>query len=372
MHPRETGALFLEDRRERTDRRRAEPGESGGPSAAAMLTQGGQIRKNYPNNQLSEGVWEFMVNMTDGDAIASVVNDAPCYHPLICKQAKWPKGKGKAREKRCHDDDIPPQPLEEVNNQYKCLLDLKRHLLCQKHSMKSWKTYCWVEPGAGHCKMEHREMTYWAKLISIGKADVTLLPNAKPFDCPSTKKLKGMHEYQDPHCCQYHAHSRFKWQCHNAGVLCGVRFPNRTTIISLCPRPVGPHWSSVLHQTFGDGPCGPYNDSRNQTRDLKYVDMTNVYTLGVEELAKIGHLDMDGAHRLWKYMEKVALAPLGLLDTVKQEVQDDDKEDEPESHDVMGWPLGGCKEEYIKEMDKVESAHKLDGSEGGSGVLQEI
>ncbi|KAH8996606.1 hypothetical protein EDB92DRAFT_1507020 [Lactarius akahatsu] len=55
MHPRETGAPFLEDRRACTDRRRAEPGESGGPSAAAVSTQGGQIKKIYPNNQLSEG-----------------------------------------------------------------------------------------------------------------------------------------------------------------------------------------------------------------------------------------------------------------------------------------------------------------------------
>ncbi|KAH8991897.1 hypothetical protein EDB86DRAFT_3180883 [Lactarius hatsudake] len=323
------------------------------------------------------------------------------------KQAKQPKGKGKAWEKPCHDDDIPLQPSEEVNNQYKCLLDLKRHLLCQKHSTKGQKTYCWVEPGAGHCEMEHREMTYWAKLISIREVDVTLqLPNAKLFDRPSTKKPKGMHAAPEIHIAinimptpgsSGSATMQGSYMVSDSPIVqpSSVSAPGLLALTGV---------SNTCTKPSSNGPCGMYNNSRspiitmldcmgnltiltisellsmidyqdqlrNQTHDLKYVDMTNVYTLRVEELAKIGHLDMDGACRLWKYMEKVALAPLGLLDTIKQEVQDNNEEDEPESHDVMGWPSGGCKEEYIEEMDEVESAHKLDGSEGGSDVSQEI
>ncbi|KAH8990771.1 hypothetical protein EDB92DRAFT_1814012 [Lactarius akahatsu] len=254
-------------------------------------------------------------------------------------------------------------------------------------------------------------MTYWAKLISVGDADLTRLPNAKPFDRPATKKPKGTHAAPEIHVAvnimptpgsSGSATMQGSYVVSDSPIVqpSSASAPGLSALTGV---------SDTCTKPSSDGPCGPYNDSRspiitmldcmgnstiptisellsmmdyqdrlgNRTRDLKYVDMTNVYTLGVEELAKIGHLDMDGARRLWKYTEKVALAPLGLLDTVKQEAQDDDKEDEPESHDVMGWPSGGCKEEYIREMemDEVESAHESDGSEGGSvarDVSQEI
>ncbi|KAI9447828.1 hypothetical protein H4582DRAFT_2068416 [Lactarius indigo] len=106
-------------------------------------------------------------------------------------------GKGKKKEKRSRDDDIPPEATPEAKSQYNHLLSLQRHLLCSEHSKAAGlRKYCWIEPSSpgiqgGHKDIKHGEMTLWAKLIAIGKADVFLRPNTSLSNCPPTKKPRG-------------------------------------------------------------------------------------------------------------------------------------------------------------------------------------
>lgn len=96
-------------------------------------------------------------------------NYLSCSKILTSQQGqKARKARGKQREKRGRDEDIPQEPEPEIKHQYECLLELQKHLFCHAHSRGGLKTYCWVQPATenqsgGHREMTHEEMTLWAK-----------------------------------------------------------------------------------------------------------------------------------------------------------------------------------------------------------------
>ncbi|KAI9442727.1 hypothetical protein H4582DRAFT_2073317 [Lactarius indigo] len=200
-----------------------------------------QQKKSYPNKEVSKGVWQFRVevdrdqvrqtfaaqtDMTWPDFEAEALErfnareDVHLGYRISGGNRTWalvartravtmeikdvstlgrPKtcGKGKKKEKRSRDDDIPPEATPEAKSQYNHLLSLQRHLLCSEHSKAAGlRKYCWIEPSSpgvqgGHKDIKHGEMTLWAKLIAIGKADVFLRPNTLLSDRPPTKKPRG-------------------------------------------------------------------------------------------------------------------------------------------------------------------------------------
>jgi hypothetical protein len=84
------------------------------------------------------------------------------------EQASVSKGKNKA--KRCRSDDIPPEPSQDVKDQYKNLLALRHELFCNAHSADGRQTFCWIEKAGeegvgGHREINHEQMTLWAKHI---------------------------------------------------------------------------------------------------------------------------------------------------------------------------------------------------------------
>ncbi|KAH9162263.1 hypothetical protein EDB89DRAFT_2079847 [Lactarius sanguifluus] len=221
-------------------------GRGGGTesSSAAVLP-----KKNYPNKQVREGVWEFLVEVdgvqlrqtftaqtdmswqefekqarkrfeTDKDlrlgyrisvgkrtwvpltsepewqaAITSLEEKvlvartrAVAMELMDIRALVHPpkaRGKGKGKEKRCRDDDIPPDATPEVKRQYDYVLDLQRKLLCSEHSTSGLRAYCWIEPSkegveGGHRKVRHDQMTLWAKQIELKNTNIHLPPNAIP------------------------------------------------------------------------------------------------------------------------------------------------------------------------------------------------
>ncbi|KAH9166218.1 hypothetical protein EDB89DRAFT_1910841 [Lactarius sanguifluus] len=254
----EIGALVLEGTRAHMDAGRVEQGKSSGAegtTAAPAQGPGGRTKKNHPNKQLSEGAWEFMVDVTDShlkhtfcahtgvgwkdfeerakgqfDLARDDVRLAYCLNGekrhamthLSC-ESDWntamvrmrekvvsvrtcavamelantnarvtvPKGKGKGKQKRCRNNNIPPAPSPEVKNQYEHLLELQRHLLCHTHSSDGVKAYCWNAPGRGHRDINHENMTKWAKYIALKKTSKHVPLNIETFDPPPAKKRKG-------------------------------------------------------------------------------------------------------------------------------------------------------------------------------------
>jgi len=74
----------------------------------------------------------------------------------------------KKKEKRTHEDDIPPNPRAEIKHQYESLIELKEHLHCATHSKPGMEAYCWIELASdgiagGHREFSHRELTLWAQ-----------------------------------------------------------------------------------------------------------------------------------------------------------------------------------------------------------------
>ncbi|KAH9159797.1 hypothetical protein EDB89DRAFT_2083020 [Lactarius sanguifluus] len=202
-----------------------------------------QQKKNYPNKEVSEGVWRFRVevdrevrqtfaaqtDMTwpefEAEALEwfnaredvclgyRVSGDNRGWISLTCP-SDWkvavanvrekalaartravtmeikdvstlnrPKirGKGKGKGKRSRDDDIPPEATPEAKSQDNHLLNLQSHLLCNA------------------CSKSSGEMTNWAKLIEIKKATRHLRPNIMPYDRPPTKKPKAARAAPEVH-----------------------------------------------------------------------------------------------------------------------------------------------------------------------------
>jgi hypothetical protein len=74
--------------------------------------------------------------------------------------------KGKGKEKRHRDDDIPPELDPETKEELRCLVELQEHLEREEHSEPGMRVFCWVDPLGSrrwHSKLSHEDITLWAK-----------------------------------------------------------------------------------------------------------------------------------------------------------------------------------------------------------------
>lgn len=112
-------------------------------------------------------------NMLVSDAIGP--EKKPTYNfSQVQASASTPKArgskKGKDKEKRCREDNIPAEALPEAKTQYENLLKLKKHLFCHAHSRGAMKAYCHIVKSSetsegGHQDIDYEQMTLWAKLM---------------------------------------------------------------------------------------------------------------------------------------------------------------------------------------------------------------
>ncbi|KAN0138373.1 hypothetical protein V8E53_003836 [Lactarius tabidus] len=178
--------------------------------------------KTYPNKQISEGVWEFVVDVHDNrmrrdftsqtdmswkDCREHVIAHLDSSLKEVCLQyrinsgsnswvdltceadwkaamvtvaAKAPVAQtravamevkdvlqvltkvatGKKKEKRNREEDIPSEPSEEIKHQYECLQELKEHLHCASHSKPGMEAYCWIELASDGIAGGHREFSH--------------------------------------------------------------------------------------------------------------------------------------------------------------------------------------------------------------------
>ncbi|KAH9016711.1 hypothetical protein EDB84DRAFT_1443040 [Lactarius hengduanensis] len=202
--------------------------------AASSSTVGARPGRSYPNREVSNGVWEFRVEVVDGkikhtfnaqtdmkwrnfleevrlrykwgtgsvgetgamsylaseydwnNAIAQLLGkvrsartravsmEVKNMHESTrarASKAHGPKGKGKRRR----EDDIPPEPTPDM--------------LGPPPAFAAAPPSGEKERG-GHDEVTYEEMTLWAKHISLGKATKYTRPNVKKFDYPPTKKSR--------------------------------------------------------------------------------------------------------------------------------------------------------------------------------------
>ncbi|KAF8273751.1 hypothetical protein EI94DRAFT_1696663 [Lactarius quietus] len=117
-------------------------------------------------------------------------------HLFAAHDRKRDQGAHQGKEKRTQDGDVPPELSSEKKHQQECLIELRHHLLCARHSRPGCQTYCWPKPATqgkmgGHRELSHEEMSLWAKHISEGKATKYLPPKTMKFKHPTTKKPKS-------------------------------------------------------------------------------------------------------------------------------------------------------------------------------------
>ncbi|KAI9429240.1 hypothetical protein H4582DRAFT_2089715 [Lactarius indigo] len=207
-------------------------GGMGANSAALSLTAVAQLGKSYPNKEISEGVWEFRIEVVD-DNIKHTFNahtnmkwynfldkvhwhfDRP--HSEVCvgfqisgdagamsylaseydwdDMLAWLLGKVKStrthavsmeiknmqpstvskthgskkgKEKHCCEDDIPPKPTPDMLYH---ILELQQHLLCATHSRLGKKAYCMIKQSGENGEGGHKELM--PKEISLCVTDWT-------------------------------------------------------------------------------------------------------------------------------------------------------------------------------------------------------
>ncbi|KAI9438030.1 hypothetical protein H4582DRAFT_2057534 [Lactarius indigo] len=104
-------------------------------------------------------------------------------------RAKVQNTKGKGKEKHRCEDDIPPVPSPDM-----------QHVACEKHSRPGKRTYCLVESTSGeHEELTHKDMSLWAKQISLENMMVYTPPNLNKYDYPPTKKARTIRATPEVH-----------------------------------------------------------------------------------------------------------------------------------------------------------------------------
>ncbi|TCD67567.1 hypothetical protein EIP91_012264 [Steccherinum ochraceum] len=120
------------------------------------------------------------------------------------------KGKGK----RTREDDIPSLPEDDGSDegddtQLKAFKRLEKAVRCESHH-----GHCYVRKVKGedtHRRLNHGEMTLWAKMISLGEADVYNPPNTINFDSvpkkPRNSNPSGTSQQSPVHVTIQNIHS---------------------------------------------------------------------------------------------------------------------------------------------------------------------
>ncbi|KAH9038062.1 hypothetical protein EDB85DRAFT_1888122 [Lactarius pseudohatsudake] len=284
--------------------------------------------------------------------------------------------KGKGKEKRSRDDDIPPEATPEAKCQDDHLLSLQRHLLCDEHSKAArLRKYCYIEPvragvEGGHIPIEHREMTIWAKFISIGRAFKHLRPNIKPCDRPPAKRPRGGKAAPEVHIAVNITPTQGVGASQSTYVVSGAQVqlgpgsdPSRATQAS----GVTVHTEAPAPTPMENGsPSPPAYDSRQLLSDcrtqgrvplvyevlslmdaeepvpnLTYLDShTDLYNFGAIQLFALDEsllsgfgLGTENARRIHRFIQEKFFKPLGLMDTASHvppstEVQDSVRHDD--------------------------------------------
>ncbi|KAI9431984.1 hypothetical protein H4582DRAFT_2084258 [Lactarius indigo] len=199
---------------------RGSGGGVGANNAASSSTAVARLGKSYPNKEISEGVWEFRVEVVDdnikhtfnahtdmrwyefldevhrhfdrprsevrvgfrisGDAgamsyLASEYDWNDALARLLGKvRSAWTRvvsmeiknmqpstalkihSTKKGKEKRRREDDIPPEPTPDMLHH---ILELQQHLLCATHSRPGKKAYCAIEQSGENGEGGHKELT---------------------------------------------------------------------------------------------------------------------------------------------------------------------------------------------------------------------
>ncbi|KAI0288225.1 hypothetical protein BC826DRAFT_1107919 [Russula brevipes] len=192
-------------------------------TAAAPARTMNNTKKNYPNKQIGENVWQFMVEVTDDhtrntfeahtdmvwrefieeahghinkpredvrfgyrvrgesrpmsyltcesewkvaldhmkERVLAARTRAVCMElKNMHESAKKASYTKKGKGKRTRNEDVPQPPLPETQRQFDCLLELQRHLLCQTHSKDGLQVYCWIKPATKDSSGGHVEMDH--------------------------------------------------------------------------------------------------------------------------------------------------------------------------------------------------------------------
>ncbi|KAI9429954.1 hypothetical protein H4582DRAFT_2218058 [Lactarius indigo] len=267
------------------------------------------------------------------------------------------RSKGKGREKRCRDDDIPPAPSPDAARQLDCLIKLQQHLSCNKHSGPGKKTYCLLKKSGentegGHEELTHEEMTLWAKHISLGKATIHTPPNVNRYDYPSTKKARTVRPTPEVHVSvNITPTSEAGNSTTHLVSAASTSTPGPSRLAGVdgnppCDTPSGVAGPSTLRPTSGPRPSRilvlldclvelrvptmmellllmdeyepaiglSYVSIHEEFVDLGIMDSVDLYSLPVELLATFGGLGHDLAHRLNRFCENLFI-PLGLVET---------------------------------------------------------
>ncbi|KAI9429411.1 hypothetical protein H4582DRAFT_2089266 [Lactarius indigo] len=239
-------APFLTDRPE--DEATLGRGNGGGVnanSAAPSSTAVTQLGKSYPNKEISDGVWEFRVEVIDdnikhtfnahtgmkwyelldevhrhferprsevrvgyrisgdtgamsylaseydwNDAIARLLGKVRSARTrAVSMEIKNMQpsltskvhGTKRGKEKRRREDDIPPEATPDTLDH---LLELRQHLLCEAHSKPGKKAYCVVEQSGENERGGHKELT--PAEISLWAKHISL-KKATKFTRPNMK-----------------------------------------------------------------------------------------------------------------------------------------------------------------------------------------
>ncbi|KAH9175512.1 hypothetical protein EDB89DRAFT_1903973 [Lactarius sanguifluus] len=284
------------------------------------------------------------------------------------------RGKGKGKEKRCRDDDIPPDATPEVKRQYDYVLDLQRKLLCSEHSTSGLRAYCWIEPSkegveGGHRKVQHDQMTLWAKQIvskkntsvikqrltrpqELKNTNIHLPPNVCKLDrAPPAKKTKPTKAIPEVHIAVNitptpqgsYAMSgtsitpsgiaSTSGPSHVAQVSDIAKHTDTPTLIPAGHAPQPPPTNSfmvllldcccnnrvptayellTLMDKERPNPNLRYADAHSDLDGFGYRDTLNIVDLDVTFLSKFG-LGHDGARRVHQYTWDRFLRPFGLM-----------------------------------------------------------
>jgi len=95
--------------------------------------------------------------------------------------------------------------------------------------------------GETHCEPKsYRERIKTYQDVVPRESDGTAATDHQKIRPPTYKEAEGCAcNTRGPHRRQHNAHSGSKRR-RSAGILCGVGFPDRATIVGLRPRPIGP------------------------------------------------------------------------------------------------------------------------------------
>ncbi|KAG2090411.1 hypothetical protein BD769DRAFT_1679693 [Suillus cothurnatus] len=254
-----------------------------------------------------------------------------CFRGKECSQTDYNQ-----TEKRTCKDDVPPASSDKHPTQLKAYKQLESQIRCELHH-----GHCFIDRTSGyddHCRLDHAEMTLWAKKIALGHTTIYNPPHCLNPDHGPAKRPRHSRSTSSPevHVTIQNITLPLLQPCNlSSPPLSQPQNLSLPLLSQPCSTDNYPGIGALLGLINVDEPELQFTDLETSLLDAGVVSSSQVILLPEDVLSIIGNMGQKQARVLCNYAKRIILPLLGLINSYEEpEIQEPGTQNKGKEHAV--------------------------------------